>query len=119
MIVDDDSNVLIFLRDVFEREGFEVLAVDAGKDCIQELEQGFKGIVLLDLRMPFMDGWQTLREIVRRGLNKQVAISIITAYPSTSKMRGLEPYISEYFPKPFNLSKLVSQVKSLDEMLYN
>jgi DNA-binding response OmpR family regulator len=118
MIVDDDPDVLVFLRSVFEQQGFEVLTVDGGIDCIEELEQGFKGIILMDLIMPFMDGWNTLREIIKRKLNKDVVISIMTAYgpPDPEKMKGLESYIHDYIPKPFNLQKLISQVNSIDEM---
>jgi len=64
MIVDDDPDVLVSMRDIFEHEGYEVFIVDDGKDCIEELERGFKGIVLIDLMMPFMDGWDTVREII-------------------------------------------------------
>ena len=66
MIVDDDPDILVFLRTIFEQNNFEVLTVDSGKDCIAELERGFKGIVLMDLIMPFMDGWDTIKEIIKK-----------------------------------------------------
>ena len=117
MIVDDDSDILVTLRTLFERQQFEVLTVDSGSDCIKELEQGFKGIVLIDLMMPFMDGWDTIKEIVKRGLNKDIIVSIITAKgsPSSEKMKGLESYIYDYIPKPFNLEKLIAEINSMAE----
>ena len=45
MIVDDDPDILISMRNIFEHEGFEVFTVDGGSDCIDELERGFQGIV--------------------------------------------------------------------------
>ncbi len=116
LIVDDDSDILVFLRTFFEKKGFEVLTVDTGFDCIKELECGFNGIVLMDLMMPFMDGWDTIKEIVKKGLSKNVTISIITACESTnsSKMKDIEPYIYTFNSKPFDLKKLVDDFKKLN-----
>lgn len=115
MIVDDDPDILVSLRDFFEHQGFEVLTVDSGSDCIKELEMGFKGIVFMDLMMPFMDGWETLRQIIKRGLDKDITITIITAIgrPDGKKMQGLESYIYDYVPKPFDLKKLISGLNEL------
>jgi len=115
MIVDDDPDLLVFLRIFFEHQNFEVLTVDCGNDCIEELERGFKGVIFMDLMMPFMDGWTTLREIVKRGYDKNVVVSIITASgrADPEKMRGLEPYIHDYIQKPFSLEKLISNVNDV------
>lgn len=114
MIVDDDPDLLVFLRTLFEHQDFEVLTVDSGLDCIQELQRGFKGVILMDLMMPFMDGWTTLREIIKQGYDKNVIISIITASgrADPEKIKGLEPYIHEYIQKPFNLERLLADVNS-------
>jgi len=115
LIVDDDPDILITMRNIFEHEGFEVLTVDTGDDCLAELERGFRGIVLIDLLMPFMGGWDTIKEIVKRGLNRDVVISIITAKGTveTENMRGVEPYIHDYITKPFNIRQLVTNVNQL------
>jgi len=65
--------------------------------------------------MPFMDGWDTLKEIIKRGLNKDIIISIITANgsPNIEKMQGLESYIHDYIAKPFDLQKLVSDINEI------
>ena len=78
MIVDDETDILIALRTVFEHQNYDVVTVENGFECINEIEKGFKGVVLLDLMMPKMDGWDTIKEIVERGLIKNVAINIIT-----------------------------------------
>lgn len=98
MIVDDDSDILATLRLIFEKQQFEVLTVDSGNDCIKELEHGFKGIVLMDIMMPFMDGWDTIKEIIDKGLNKDIILLIITAKGSISseKMKGVESFIYDY-----------------------
>jgi DNA-binding response OmpR family regulator len=103
------------MRNIFEHEGFKVYTVDGGKDCIEELERGFKGIILVDLIMPFMDGWDTLKEIKKRGLTKDVVISVITAKgsPDPDKMKGLEGIIFDYITKPFDIKDLVSNITNM------
>ena len=115
MIVDDDPDILICMRRIFEREGFEVLTVDSGMDCIQELERGFKGAIILDIMMPFMDGWDTIAEIKKRNLMQGIAISILTAKgtPDHEKMKGLESCIYDYMTKPFDTKELLSNVKHM------
>lgn len=115
MVVDDDPDILITIRKIFESEGYEVFTVDSGMDCIKELERGFKGIILMDIMMPFMDGWDTIEEISKRGLTKDVVISILTARgtPDREKIRGLEPYIYDYITKPFDVQKLISDIRQM------
>jgi DNA-binding response OmpR family regulator len=118
MVVDDDPDVLITIRRIFENVGYEVFTVDSGFDCIKELEKGFKGVILMDIMMPFMDGWDTIFEIMRQGYDKNVIISILSARgtPDHEKMRGLESYIFNYITKPFDTQKLISNVRQMCEM---
>ena len=112
MVVDDDPDILITIRKIFEDEGFEVLTVDSGKDCLKELENGFKGVILMDIMMPFMDGWDTIEKIIKKGYGPNVTISIVTAKgsPRHDKMKGLEPYIRDYISKPFDVQDLILNV---------
>lgn len=118
MIVDDDPDILISIRMIFEKQGFEVYTVDSGKDCINEIERGFKGVILMDIMMPFMDGWDTIQEINRRGLSKNVIISILTAKGTRdhNKIKGLEPYIYDYITKPFDVVDLIKNVNNMIAM---
>jgi len=112
MVVDDDPDILISIRRIFEDEGYEVFTVDSGKDCIKELEKGFKGVILMDIMMPFMDGWDTIEEIKNKGYIKNVIITILTAKgtPDHEKMKGLESAIYDYITKPFDIQELISDV---------
>jgi DNA-binding response OmpR family regulator len=115
MVVDDDPDILITIRRIFENEGYEVYTVDSGKDCLKELERGFKGVILMDIMMPFMDGWDTILEIMERGLEKNVVISILTARgnPGHEKMKVPETFIFNYITKPFDTQKLITNVRQM------
>jgi len=118
MVVDDDPDILITIRKIFEKEGYEVFTVDSGMDCIYELERGFKGVILMDIMMPFMDGWDTINEIMKRGLSKDVVISILTAKgtPDHEKLRGLQSNVYDYITKPFDIKSLVKNVGHMAAM---
>jgi len=116
MIVDDDPDILISIREIFERRGYEVFTVDSGMDCIKELELGFKGVILIDIMMPFMDGWKTIEEIKNKGFIKNVVISILTSKSKVAdyeKLKDLQPYIYDYITKPFDVQKLISNVNNI------
>jgi DNA-binding response OmpR family regulator len=72
----------------------------------------------MDIMMPFMDGWDTIEEITKRGLSKNVVISILTAKgtPDHEKLKGLESHIYDYITKPFDVQKLIYDVKNMTAM---
>lgn len=113
MVVDDDPYILITLRELFENYGYEVYTVLTGKDCIDELKNGFRGVILMDIMMPIMSGWDTVREIVNEDLYRGIIISMLTAKdlpdPDLNELKG---YIKDYITKPFDSEELVSIVKN-------
>ena len=121
MIVDDEQDILNSLKAVFERNDYDVITVKNGKECLKEIEKGFKGIILLDLMMPEMDGWETINEIVNRGLIKNVAISIITGEGTKDfqHMNNLGSYIFDYMIKPINICQLISSIEKCDNYFFS
>ena len=118
LVVDDDPGVIYTIKrglEILDKK-YNVLAVESGVECLELLEKGFKGILLIDIMMPNMDGWDTIREIVNRGLKKNVEILVITAVgtPNHEKMKGLEPYVYDYIAKPFDVNTIVESVKRLN-----
>jgi len=113
MVVDDDPFVLITMRQLFEPEGFEVYTVTSGAECLDELARGFKGVILMDVMMPHMDGWTTIREIVSKGYHEGNVISMLTAREEYDpNAEDLKKYIKDYLIKPFDLKPLISTVKN-------
>ena len=117
MIVDDEPDILSSLKTILESQKYDVITVESGFECLKEIEKGFRGIVLMDLMMPEMDGWDTIQEILDRGLMKNVVIEIITGKGTKNyqKRSVLGSYIYDYLTKPLNLEELISSV----EQCYN
>ena len=121
MVVDDEPDILSSFKTVLERNNYYVITVNNGVECIKEIEKGFKGIILLDLMMPEMDGWATINEIVKRGLIKNVAISIITGKGTKDfqHMSSLGSYIFDYMVKPIDISQLISSIEKCNELFFS
>jgi DNA-binding response OmpR family regulator len=113
MIVDDELDILVSLKTVLEKRDFEVTMVANGRDCLKEIENGYKGVVLIDLMMPDMDGWDTINEIVNSGHIKDVAISVITGKGTKDfqKMSMLGSYIMDYLTKPVDINVLIKSLE--------
>ena len=121
MIVDDETDVLLSLKALLEKHNYDVITHSNGKDCIKELHKGFKGMILMDLMMPGMDGWDTINEIVKNGYINDVAISVITGKGTKDfqKMSMLGSYIFDYLAKPINIEILIKSIDRGIRYLYS
>ena len=118
MVVDDEPLILCTVEALFKHHGLQVTTVNSGQECLDALASGFKGIILMDVMMPLMDGWDTLREIVDKGLLEGNLIAMLTALDAPDqKMEGLQEYVIDYIPKPFESEELVATVKGYLEYL--
>ena len=118
MIVDDEPDIRSTVSAVLEPFGFDVVHVESGKNCLQELENGFKGVILMDIMMPGMDGWETIRQIESRGLMEGNLVSILTAKEDPdADMAQLTETVLNYVRKPFRVEKLVFIVEKYCEWL--
>ncbi len=112
MIVDDDPSVLKTCQKIISRNNIKVRTAESGQECLKELEKGFKGIILMDIIMPKMDGWDTIEEIVQRGYIKNVIITMLTGKDQPGKkMDHLKEYVLDYIRKPFDAQDLIYLVK--------
>jgi DNA-binding response OmpR family regulator len=111
LIVDDEAAILEGVGRVLTRQGFEVVKAPSGQACLEELRRGFKGVILMDIMMPGLDGWQTIQAMVAENLLSGVLICMLTAKPSPgSGGRGLEQWVFDYLPKPFENAELARRV---------
>jgi CheY-like chemotaxis protein len=112
LVVDDDSSVLYTVKKVLENSGLSVDTVTSGDDCIKKLEEGFKGLILMDIVMPDKDGWDTIGEIIEKNLFKDIIICMLTGQDMPGeKMNPLKEYVLDYIRKPFDYTKFVEIIE--------
>ena len=112
MIVDDDAHIRIAVRTILKDAGYEVVNAENGAVCIEQLRSGFSGLILLDIMMPDMDGWDTISKILEEDLFQRIVIVMLTAKDvPDSKMIGLQEWVVDYITKPFDPDDLVSRVR--------
>lgn len=111
MVVDDDEDILFTVQSLLKKSSFPVYSAHSGQECLKILDQGFKGVILMDIMMPEMDGWQTIQEIVNRNQMQDLIISMFTAkdVPDIS-LDHLKEYVFDYITKPFEPEKLIALV---------
>lgn len=111
MVVDDDNNICEYLRLYLEKEGFNVGIYHDGKSAVDNFQKFDPAIILLDVMMPNMDGWQVCREIRKQS---QVPIIMITAKGETfDKVLGLELGADDYVVKPFEAKEVIARIKAV------
>ena len=112
MIVDDNEHVRSSVEIVCASVGQEITSAASGQECIAGLEAGFRGIILMDIMMPEMDGWDTIREIVNRGLYPGNLIVMLTGMGEPdAKMDGVQEYVTDYMTKPFGPDQLIESLE--------
>ncbi|MDA8413864.1 MAG: response regulator [Desulfobacteraceae bacterium] len=118
MIVDDNEYVRESVEILFKSEGGCLATAEGGKECLEQLEAGFKGVILMDVMMPHMDGWDTIREIVSRGLYDGNIIIMLTAKREPDeKMEEIQSYVTDYLTKPFNPTELLEMASYYGSLL--
>ena len=111
MIVDDNEYVRASVDIICESGQLDLTSAASGMECLQRLEEGFRGVILMDIMMPEMDGWDTIREMVDRGLYQGNIVVMLTGMGEPdSKMDGLQEYVSDYMTKPFNPDVLLDSL---------
>lgn len=118
MIVDDDPAIRGVVVSVLRKEGYDVRAVESGEGSLQQVRQGFRGVILMDIVMEGMDGWDAIRAMQAEGLAVGNAICMLTGIRTpTEKAAGLEELVMDYLTKPFAPGDLVRMVKTAEECL--
>ena len=111
LVVEDDNNIAELLRLYLQKDGFEVShAADGGK-AVEMAKEIQPDLVLLDIMLPVMDGWQVCREI---RTSSDVPIIMLTAKGETyDKVSGLEMGADDYVTKPFEVKELIARIHAV------
>ncbi len=111
LLVDDDANIAHLVQLYLEKEGFEVTTAARGDDAITEFRRDPPALMLLDVMLPGIDGWQVLKSVRK---TSRIPIIMLTAKDETfDKVLGLELGADDYVTKPFDTKELVARVKAV------
>ncbi|MEG0017185.1 MAG: response regulator transcription factor, partial [Hydrogenoanaerobacterium sp.] len=111
LVADDDKNICELLRLYLEKEGYIVVLANDGEEALAKFTAENPDILLLDVMMPKLDGWQVCREIRKKS---EVPIIMVTAKGETfDKVLGLELGADDYVVKPFDAKEIVARIKAV------
>ena len=111
LVVDDDQNICELLRLYLEKEGYEVVLAFSGKKALEAFDKESPDLILLDIMLPELDGWQVCREIRKKS---QCPIIMLTAKGEVfDKVLGLELGADDYVVKPFEAKEVVARIKAV------
>ena len=111
LVIEDDKNIAELLRLYLEKDGFEVSIASDGGQGLRLAGEVEPDVILLDIMLPVMDGWQVCKEIRR---NSQVPIIMLTAKGETfDKVSGLEMGADDYVTKPFEVKELIARIHAV------
>jgi DNA-binding response OmpR family regulator len=111
LVIDDDENICELVELYLVKGGFEVVAAGDGREGVEKFEKEKPDLVILDIMMPEMDGWEVCRAIKKKS---SVPIMMLSAKGETfDKVLGLELGADDYVVKPFEPKELVARVKAV------
>src|SRR3970282_2128606 len=109
LLVDDDPTLLSVLERRMAREGYDVQTAPSGEHALKMLERAWPQILIVDLMMPGMDGFELCDRVKRIADLPIIVLSAVDA--SEAKVRALEDYAEDYVTKPFDPDELVARVQ--------
>ena len=111
LVVDDEQKMARFIRLNLEHDGFQVIEAYRGMDALQSIRTAMPDLVLLDIMMPDLDGFEVLKMV--REVSSVPVIMLTAKGEEDDRVRGLELGADDYITKPFSPRELVSRVKAV------
>src|ERR671917_323930 len=111
LVVDDEPRIISFMRMNLELEGCRVITATNGREALERARDDLPDLVLLDIMMPGMDGFEVLRRLRQ---TSTVPVIVLTAKDEEEdRIRGLELGADDYIGKPFSHRELVSRIRAV------
>lgn len=114
LVVDDEEHIVMILKDSLEFSGFQVVTAYNGLEALERVQLDAPDLVILDIGMPKLDGWEVCRRLKSNEKTKAIPVIILTAYAQTSDQRkGAQLGADRFITKPCDLTYLVEEINSL------
>ena len=115
LVVDDEERVLNFLRSKLKASGYEVSTASNGVEALEQAQAQEPDLIVLDLIMPKMDGFDALKEL--RSFSAVPVIVLSAREAEADRIKGLSLGADDYLPKPFNPDELVARIEAVRRRL--
>lgn len=115
LIVDDEPRILKFLNIKLKASGYEVITANSGQEALTQIQAQDPDLVVLDVLMPGMDGFETLKQI--RAFSSVPVIILSAKEANVDKIKGLKLGADDYLAKPFNPDELVARIEAVRRRL--
>jgi CheY-like chemotaxis protein len=114
LVVDDEEHIVMILKDSLEFSGFQVVTAYNGVEALERVAEDKPDLIVLDIGMPKLDGWEVCRRLKASDQTKDLPIIILTAYAQTSDQRkGAQLGADRFVTKPCDLTYLVEEINTL------
>jgi len=113
MVVDNEPDIVDLTRTVLEIGGYNVVTANSGEECLRLLEKEKVDLVLLDIMMPGMSGWDVFNRISKKSPEVKVAFMSILEISDKRKQVLLEEGLADYIMKPFDKDSLLDRVDKI------
>jgi DNA-binding response OmpR family regulator len=116
LIIEDDPEERLILTRELKKEGYIVYEAPTGEEGLKIFKEDKPDLVILDVVLPGIDGWEVLRRIKKGPISRKVPVMMLTGKNEDSdKIKGYEIGADYYVTKPYNISKLIPVIRSLIE----
>jgi DNA-binding NarL/FixJ family response regulator len=113
LLIDDDPNLITLVEDYLQFQGYSVITADNGKDALAILEHETPDLIICDIMMPEMDGYELVEQIRQDDRISWIPVLFLSAKgQTTDRVKGLNTGADVYLVKPFEPEELVAQVES-------
>jgi len=115
LVVDDEERILSFLSSKLKVSGYEVIIASNGVDALEQVQAQEPDLIVLDIMMPRMDGFETLKEL--RSFSSVPVIVLSAKGSNAEKVKGLDLGADDYLSKPFSPDELVARIEAVRRRL--
>lgn len=113
LVVDDDRAALEIVRHFLQKEGYDVLLAQSGRECLDLIDREHIDVILLDVVMPGMDGFEVCAELRKSDRGRDIPVILLTARDDmNARKAGMRLGVSEFLTKPLDRHELTSRVKA-------
>lgn len=113
LVVDDSPDNVFLIQTILEEEGYDIITAENGPSALAQIEESPPKLVLLDVMMPGMDGFEVTQRIRQNSKLPFIPILLITAYDQPSVAQGLDMGADDFIRKPVEVDELLARVRSL------